>query len=96
MTHFLRNAFGVLRLACREHTLLLSRELDQPLSSGQTLGLRVHLLYCRGCIRFRRQVRLLRAIAGSLGSALIYESAVLPADVRARVLERVGDESERF
>lgn len=43
-------------LNCREVTQLCSRELDERLTLGQRLSLRVHLLMCIGCSNFRRQM----------------------------------------
>jgi len=47
-------------LTCRDVTRLLSQGEDRALSFGERLELRVHLLVCRACSRFGRQMRLLR------------------------------------
>jgi hypothetical protein len=88
-----RDFFHTLSQPCRGQTALLSRELDAPLSAGESLGVRAHLLYCRACRRFRKQIRLLRDLAGTLGSRT-EAPAGLPLDVRERVLGRVGGNSE--
>ena len=50
-------------LKCREVTQLCSRELEEPLTLGQRLALRAHLLVCTGCSNFRRQMFMLRDAA---------------------------------
>ena len=46
---------------CKQATELLSQAQDRRLSPGERLGLRVHLLFCAGCLNFRRQMDVLRA-----------------------------------
>lgn len=50
-------------LKCREVTQLCSRELEEPLTLGQRLALRVHLMVCVGCSNFRRQMFMLHDAA---------------------------------
>lgn len=45
---------------CHEATRVLSEAQDRPLRFTERCALRVHLLYCRGCRRFRRQLDFLR------------------------------------
>lgn len=94
MIAFFRDAARVLGMPCREHTVLLSRQLDHPLTRGEALGLWIHLRYCRGCFRFRRQIRLLRDVARSLGSD-DGSGSRLPADVSQRVLKQIAERSQK-
>lgn len=48
-------------LTCKEVTHLLSDAQDRPLTLGERLSLRMHLLICTGCANFRRQMDFLRA-----------------------------------
>ena len=50
-------------LSCRDSSELLSRSLDEPLPFGTRVGLRFHLLICRFCRRYGRQIRALDRIA---------------------------------
>jgi Putative zinc-finger len=43
--------------SCRHATRLISDQMDRPLRWFERLGLRVHLLGCEPCCRFRRAVR---------------------------------------
>ncbi len=48
---------------CREASRLQSEALDHPLAPAPKLGLRLHLLLCRTCLRYGRQLRLLHEAA---------------------------------
>ena len=50
-------------MKCRQVTELCSRELEQPLSAAEAINVRMHVLMCTGCNRFRRQIRSLRDAA---------------------------------
>ncbi len=45
---------------CREASRLQSEALDHPLSLPQRVGLRMHLLICKWCRRYGKQIRFLR------------------------------------
>ena len=53
---FLTATKMVLTLVCDDSAHLLSDSLDQPLTRAERLALRLHLLICRNCRRFRRQI----------------------------------------
>ena len=43
-------------LSCQEVTRLISESFDHPLPFRRQIGMRLHLLICKYCDRFRRQV----------------------------------------
>ncbi len=47
-------------LTCKEATHLMSEAQDRTLTRVQRLSLRLHLLICRGCRNFQRQMLFLR------------------------------------
>lgn len=94
MIGLVRDVFRVLGMSCREHAALLSKQLDEPLPPGVATGLRIHILYCRGCRRFRAQIRRLRDLAGRIGRELESGEA-MPGPVRERVLRRAADASRK-
>ncbi|MBI5248754.1 MAG: zf-HC2 domain-containing protein [Desulfomonile tiedjei] len=49
-------------LNCREASQLISESLDKPLTLRQRMSLKAHLLMCRYCTRFQRQMLFLRDI----------------------------------
>jgi hypothetical protein len=89
MIGFVRDVGRVLSLPCREHTKLFTRQIDEPLSDGVAAGLRIHILYCTGCSRFRQQIRRLHELAGTIGREMNSEEE-LPAPVRERVKKRIS------
>jgi len=54
-------------ITCREVAFLASEQLDRKLPLRQRISLQMHLLMCRYCPRFRRQLLFLRAAAGYYG-----------------------------
>lgn len=57
-------------LSCKETSLLLSRACDERLPWRMRLAVRLHLLYCRGCRRFEKQLQLLRSAARQFADRL--------------------------
>lgn len=94
MIAFTRDILHVLRMPCREHAALMSKQLDEPLPRGIAAGLRIHILYCQGCKRFRAQIRRLNTLVGSMGQELEAGPA-MPQSARERVLRRVADEVKK-
>ncbi len=73
-------------LSCKEVSLLLSKACDQDLPWRTRLAIRLHLLYCRGCARFERQLQFLRAAARRLAQAdILLDGAKLSASARSRI-----------
>ena len=72
---------------CKEVSRRVSESMDHKLPLYQRMLIRIHLLMCRYCARFRRQVMFLRELC--LGHRLnehSLDSAVnLPPDTRERI-----------
>ncbi len=49
-------------LSCKETTRLVSEGLDRQLPFWRRLGLRLHLVMCRGCSRYARQIKALNRL----------------------------------
>ncbi len=49
-------------LNCRESTQLISKSLDRSLPLPEWLALRIHLLVCRACTRYRAHLRFLKKL----------------------------------
>ncbi|MEA3435252.1 MAG: zf-HC2 domain-containing protein [Thermodesulfobacteriota bacterium] len=45
---------------CKEITRLVSESLDRKLPLHQRMGIRVHLLMCKFCSRYKKQLLILR------------------------------------
>ena len=59
----LRTGFRTLLPTCREVSRLQSDALDKRLSLPTRVGLRFHLLLCKWCRRYGKQIRFLRGAA---------------------------------
>jgi len=47
-------------LSCNDVTRLLSESMDHSLPPGKRIGVRLHLLICKFCARYKRQLLLIR------------------------------------
>lgn len=94
MIRFVRDVLRVLRMPCREQNALFSKHLDEPLSPGLFAGLRIHILYCSGCKKYRAQIQKLRDLAQRIGQDLASGES-MPAALRSRVLGRAADKSKK-
>ena len=50
----------LLNLPCDEIVRLVSLSLDQELPRAERLAVKTHLVYCKACRRYRRQINALR------------------------------------
>lgn len=48
---------------CKEVTYMVSESMDRKLPFAQRMGIRMHLLMCRFCSRFRKQLLLLSKVS---------------------------------
>lgn len=53
-------------LSCRDVTRLISESMDHSLPLGKRIGMRIHLLICLFCTRYKRQLILIREAARRL------------------------------
>jgi hypothetical protein len=47
-------------LSCKDVTQLLSESMDHSLPLGKRIGVRLHLLMCKFCARYERQLLIIR------------------------------------
>jgi hypothetical protein len=59
----LKSDCAQLLLTCREAARAQSEQLDHPLPRSTRIGLRLHLLICKWCRRYGRQIEFLRHVA---------------------------------
>lgn len=85
MMEFARGVFRVLNMRCCEHAELLSRQMDAPLSAGEAVGLRLHLIICAGCRRFREQTRQIRTLAMGWMRRDVESGEPMPREARERI-----------
>lgn len=72
---------------CKEVSRRVSESMDHKLPLYQRLLIRMHLLICRYCARFRRQIAILRGLCRSqlLDENSIDPSVFLEPDARERI-----------
>ena len=79
MSHWMHN--------CKEVTRMVSESMDRKLPLHQRMGIRVHLLMCKFCSRYRKQLLILRE-AMRLQEKYVEEtkpSLTLPTEARERI-----------
>jgi hypothetical protein len=57
-------------LSCKDVTRLLSESMDRSLPLGKRIGVRLHLLICKFCARYERQLLLIRETARRLAATM--------------------------
>lgn len=70
-------------LTCQDITRLVSESMDHTLPLTQRLKIRIHLVMCKYCARFEKQMRFLRQVCQA-HEELSSESA-LSANARDRI-----------
>lgn len=50
-------------LNCKENSELLSQSLDRPVMLRERLAMRLHLMMCRSCRNFEKQLAFIRKAA---------------------------------
>jgi len=56
-------------LSCKDVTQLISESMDASLPIGKRIGVRLHLLICKFCLRYKRQLLLIRETARHLAAS---------------------------
>ena len=73
-------------LSCKEASQLASQALDRPISARERLALGFHLLICRFCRRFSRQLAQISAAIDALTRQLeLDESVRLSTEAGSRI-----------
>jgi len=49
-------------LSCKEATEICSVEMERPLKLREQLSMRTHLMICRGCTNYHKQMKTLRQV----------------------------------
>lgn len=57
-------------LNCKENSELLSQALDRPVTLRERLAMRLHLMMCRGCRNFEKQLAFIRRAAREMHDRL--------------------------
>jgi hypothetical protein len=63
-------------LTCKEASKMVSQSMDRRLSVPERIGVRFHLLICKGCAQFRDHMTLLRRTCSQHAGSEESESAL--------------------
>ena len=86
--------FETLLPTCRQVSKLQSDLLDRPLSLPKRFGLRLHLLVCKWCRRYGKQIRFLHEAVHEHPDELSQATPqTLSPEARERLKQRLGQES---
>ena len=81
---------------CKEATRLLSEALDRKLTFWQRVSLQFHLLLCRFCRHFDRDLHrfdaALRRYSQQIDADAALVEAILPPEARRRILQALEKE----
>jgi hypothetical protein len=86
---------GALSPSCKEAARLQSAALDRRLTLFERFGLRCHLVLCKWCCRYGRQIQFLRSVARE--HAPVARHAPPPGlslEARERIKRRLQSEKE--
>ena len=80
-------------LSCKDVTKLLSESMDRSLPLGKRIGVRLHLLICKFCARYKRQLLLIREtamlLAATAGTPGEFFGDTLSEEARERIRESI-------
>lgn len=77
-------------ISCKHASQLISKSLDQRLSFFERLSLRLHLLICKVCTRFRQQLYILQsAMKELLKQTENDETIQLPLQSKKRIQDLI-------
>jgi hypothetical protein len=88
ITDAIKSAVGTLSPNCRDASRLQSEALDKKLSFAKRVGLRLHLLICKWCRRYGKQIRFLRSAAQQCPDHL---TEAIPQNLSAEAKERIRE-----
>jgi predicted anti-sigma-YlaC factor YlaD len=82
-------------LTCKDVSALVSQSLDRRLSWHERCNVRLHLLICRACTRFQRQLAFLRRVARDYAdyAAHMDSEARLSPAARERIARAISNQS---
>jgi hypothetical protein len=81
---------GVISPSCKQATRLQSQSMDRNLSLWEKLGLRIHLLLCKWCRRYRQQLGFLRSAASQCDDHHVSQpSQGLSTEARDRIKQKI-------
>jgi hypothetical protein len=87
--NFITRVLARITPTCQDATRLLSESMDRTLPRRTRIALTVHLLICRGCRAYRRQLQRIRGALTEAG-----DKSPLPADAKERLKQAFRDKHQ--
>ena len=81
-------------LSCKDVTRLLSESMDHSLPLGKRVGVRLHLLICRFCARYERQLLLIRETVRRLAAMEDAYGSLIGEPLSEEAKERIRKSSQ--
>jgi hypothetical protein len=91
LVSWLRALKTLLTFSCDETSRVYSDRLEVPPSGVELWAARLHLLVCRACRRFVRQLRFLQSASRRLPEAHAMDQTQIDA-MKARIAERLSQQ----
>lgn len=83
-------------ITCEMAARLISESLDGKLPLGRRMALKIHLLMCRLCPRFLRQMLFLKAASNHYEKEIEEDTSYsLPADAREKIRSLLAPDLEK-
>lgn len=83
-------------LTCKDASRLQSQSQDRPLQLGERLSLRLHLLICDNCRRFKLQLNLIRQACQQVNESAdagVHGKELSP-EAKTRILKELASRQE--
>jgi hypothetical protein len=83
-------------LTCKDASRLQSQAQDRPLRLGERLSLRLHLLICDNCRRFKQQLNLIRRACRQVNEpdGMDVHGKELSPEAKTRILKKLASRQE--
>ena len=82
-------------LTCKEVTKLISDSMETTLPLGTRIGLRLHLMICKFCSRYKKQLSAIKKIAGNflimMDDNEIFSGTSLSPEAKKRIKSAISD-----
>lgn len=84
-------------LNCKDASQLQSQAQERPLSARELVGLKLHLLICKGCHGFSQQLKLIRKACQRIDESKGVGATTpgLPPDTKERILKELASKQSK-
>lgn len=77
-------------LSCKQASQLISQSLEQPLAMRERFALKLHLLICKYCRRFRQQLQAIGVALKLTARAIESDDTIkMPPEAKQRLIQSI-------